>query len=68
LSYRHYVPGEITAWLTVIPCCYILKLAQNILSYSASEVAIWVTIAIVFGFINMKILHKNIDQLARLVE
>lgn len=68
LSYRHYVPGEITAWLTVIPCCYILKLAQNILGYSAAEIAIWVTIAIVFSVINMKILHKNINKLARLVE
>lgn len=68
LSYRHYVPGEITAWLTVIPCCYILTLAQNTLSYSAFEIAIFVTIGIVFGFVNMKILHKNIKLLARLVE
>ncbi|MCB2309388.1 HXXEE domain-containing protein [Clostridium estertheticum] len=66
LSYHHYVPGEITAWLTVIPCCYILNLAQNILGYSAGEVAIWVTIGIVFGFVNMKILHKNINRFARL--
>lgn len=65
LSYRHYVPGEITAWLTVIPCCYILKLAQNVLHYSAGEVAVWVTIGVVFGFINMKILQKNINRLAQ---
>lgn len=68
LSYRHYVPGEITAWLTVIPCGYILILAQNILGYSAGEVAIWVTIGVVFAFVNMKILHKKINQLAGLVE
>ena len=66
LSYQHYVPVEITAWFTVIPCCYILNLAQNILGYSAGEVAIWVTIGIVFGFINMKILQKNINPFARL--
>ncbi|GFZ30245.1 membrane protein [Clostridium zeae] len=68
LSYRQYVPGEITAWLTVIPCCYILKLSQNILSYSAVEITIWVTIGIIFAFANMKILHKNINLLSKLVE
>lgn len=68
LSYRHYVPGEITAWLTVIPCWYILKLAQNILGYSVIEITIWVTIGIVFAFVNMKILHKNINKLSKLVE
>lgn len=68
LSYRHYVPGEITAWLTVIPCWYILKLAQNILGYSVIEITIWVTIGIVFAFVNMKVLHKNINKLSKLVE
>lgn len=68
LSYRQYVPGQITAWLTVIPCCYILVLAQNILNYSAIEISIWVTIGLVFCFGNVKILHKNIDKLAKLVE
>ena len=68
LSYRHYVPGEITAWLTIIPCWYILKLAQNILGYSVIEITIWVTIGIVFAFVNMKVLHKNINKLSKLVE
>lgn len=68
LSYRHYVPGEITAWLTLIPCCYILKLAQNVLKYSAVSVIIWVMVGIVFAFINMKILHKNISRFAKMVE
>lgn len=67
LSYRQYVPGEVTAWLTLFPCCYILILAQRILNYSAIEIIVWVIIGLVFAFGNMKILHKNMHQLARLV-
>lgn len=66
LSFRHYVPGEFTAWLTLFPCCYILILAQRVLNYSAAEIALWVITGFVFAFINMKILHKNIQLLARL--
>lgn len=67
VSYRHYVPGEITAWITVIPCCYILKLANNILEYSIGEITIWVTIGIVFAFVNMKILHRSVNHFSKLV-
>ncbi|RDU23519.1 HXXEE domain-containing protein [Anaerosacchariphilus polymeriproducens] len=68
ISYRHYVPGEITAWITVIPCCYVLKLAQNILQYSIIEITLWVGFGFLFGFINLKILHKNIEKLGKLIK
>lgn len=66
LSYRHYVPGEVTAWLTLFPCCYILILAQRVLNYSAVEITLWVIAGLVFAFVNMKVLHKNIHQLAKI--
>ncbi len=66
LSYRHYVPGEVTAWLTLFPCCYILILAQRVLNYSAVEITLWVIIGFIFAFVNMKVLHKNINKLAKI--
>lgn len=68
LSYRRYVPGEITAWITLLPCCYILKIAQDILQYSAMKMAIWIIISVVFAFANMKFLHKNIDKLTDMIK
>ena len=66
LSYRHYVPGEVTAWLTLFPCCYILILAQRILKYSAVEITLWIIIGFIFAFVNVKVLHKNINKLAKI--
>lgn len=68
LSYRHYVPGEVTAWLTLIPCCYILGLAQKSLNYSINEIILWAVVGITISFVNLKILHKYIQQFAKLVE
>ncbi|WP_244833920.1 HXXEE domain-containing protein [Clostridium sp. BJN0001] len=62
LAYHLYVPGQITAWITVIPCFYILKLAQNVLQYSISEIIIWTILGVTIGFLNMKILHKSINK------
>jgi len=66
LSYRHYVPGEITAWLTLLPCCYIMKLAQKVLAYSPAEIILWTTVGIIIAFINLKILHKHIPQFEKM--
>lgn len=66
LSYRHYVPGVITAWLTVIPCCYILYLAQRVLNYPVLQIGLWIIIGFLLAFGNMKLLHNNIRFLAKL--
>lgn len=68
LSYRKYVPGQITAWITVLPCCYILKLAEDTLKYSYSEITIWVVISLLVTVINLKVLHKNVSNFAKLME
>ncbi|MEM1485930.1 HXXEE domain-containing protein [Oscillospiraceae bacterium PP1C4] len=68
LSYRRYVPGEITAWITLFPCCYILYLAQGVLQYSPMEGFLWISIAIIFAVANIKFLHKNIDNLANFIK
>lgn len=64
LSYRHYVPGEITAWLTFVPCCIILKNSMRILNYSVLEQGLWIFISVILSFANMKFLHKRMDHLA----
>lgn len=67
ISFRRYVPGEISAWLTVLPCCYILIIAQDTLQYSSLEIGLWVVIAVIIGFCNMKLLQNNIDKLASFI-
>ena len=66
LSYRRYVPGVVTAWLTLIPFCYILYLAQKVLNYSVLQIGLWVTIGFLLALGNVKLLHNHIDLLARL--
>lgn len=66
LSYRSYVPGVITAWLTILPCCFILYLAQKILAYSPARILLWSVIGFVITFVNLKILHKNMALFEKL--
>lgn len=66
LSYRRYVPGVVTAWLTLIPFCYILYLAQTDLNYSVLQIGLWVTIGFLLALGNVKLLHNKMDLLAKL--
>lgn len=59
MEYHAYVPGLATAILTLIPCTYVVVMAEKILQYSALEVVLYSLIGIVIALINLKILHKN---------
>jgi hypothetical protein len=66
LSYRRYVPGVVTAWLTLIPFCYILYLAQTVLNYSNVQITLWIVIGFLLALGNVKLLHNNIHLLAKM--
>lgn len=68
LSYRRYVPGQVTAWLTLIPCCFVLRFALNVLNYSIFKQGIWILISIILLFANMKYLHKRMNHLANWIK
>jgi len=57
LMYRRYVPGLITAFLTVGPCIYVLVLAERLLGYRIEEIVIYVLLGSAIAFINLKVLH-----------
>lgn len=66
ICYGRYVPGEITAWITLLPCVYILMVATDIIGYSGVWIAIWGVVGIVVGFVNLKLMHRNLHRLEKL--
>lgn len=67
LEYHGYVPGLVTAILTLVPCCYVVVMAQKILQYSVLELLGYSLIGIVIALVNLKVLHKNAYRFADLV-
>lgn len=59
MEYHGYVPGLVTAILTLFPCTYVIVIAQKILQYSIVELFIYSLIGVAIAMINLKILHKN---------
>lgn len=59
MEYHRYVPGLVTAILTLFPFSYVIVMAEKILQYSIMEMLIYSLIGIVIAVVNLKILHKN---------
>lgn len=66
MEYHGYVPGLVTAILTLVPCCYVIVMAQNILQYSVMEIIGYSLIGIGIALVNLKILHKNAYRFSNL--
>ena len=58
LVYRSYVPGAITALLTMIPCCLIFLDALHLLQYPVWKLILSVAAGTVVAAVNMKLLHR----------
>lgn len=58
LIYRRYVPGLVTAILTVIPCSVIFVKAVKLLQYSSLKLVLSIVIGLGIAFINLKVLHQ----------
>lgn len=58
LIYRRYVPGLVTAILTVIPCCVIFLKAIKLLQYSPLKLTISLVVGIGIAMLNLKVLHQ----------
>lgn len=58
LVYRSYVPGAITALLTVIPCCLIFHDAIYLLRYPVWKLLLSVAAGTIVAAVNLKLLHR----------
>lgn len=56
--YRAYVPGVVTACLTVPLCIWVLSVSEQLLHYSVLEMLTWTFIGTVVAMTNLHILHQ----------
>lgn len=59
IVYRAYVPGFITALLTVVPCLLVLYKSYAIMQYGLLKGVLYVAIGTVIAMVNLKVLHNN---------
>lgn len=59
IYYKKYVPGVVTAIITVIPSIYYISYAIDLLQYPLNKIIMWAVIGILVVVINLKILHVN---------
>lgn len=68
LIYHAYVPGFVTALLTVLPCGWMLWQAQRILNLPISALLTWCVLGAIISIVNLKFLHKKAAKIGAIIK
>lgn len=66
--YRAYVPGLVTACITVLPCIWVLLASEHFLHYSMLKMLAWIFIGIIVAMVNLHIMHKFADKIGSWIQ
>ncbi|NUJ17988.1 HXXEE domain-containing protein [Bacillus glycinifermentans] len=68
LTFKHYVPGILTAILMLPFCCYLLIVAAEIETFSFSSMVLSGIAGMLITFLNLMFLHKKMGLIQKKLE